>query len=233
MKKVFLLVCMFCATFAMTAQEEKTIIDQELSQGLSAIQTATSLAKYGYETYSPTALIEAARILAVTECTETELERTEDSQPETNVSEKENPVNFDPKQLLADAKEFAAKDKTLLALIKKTEKEVEEALKAKGTVQQRNAVDGPYYIEDRVYANSNVKYTCNFWAGEIAEVAIVGDGDTDLDLYIYDANGNLITKDTDYSDTCICRWVPAWTGTFTIKVVNRGDVYNNFILVTN
>lgn len=231
MKKLLLLVSMICATFAMSAQEEKAPINQELSQELSAIQTAMSLAKLGYDTYSPTALVEAARILAVTEYYETELEK--ETSAVVEVEEKDNALSFNPTKFLADAKEMAGKDKTLLALIKNTEKIVEEALKTKGTVQQRNAVDGPYYVEDRVYANSTESYTCKFWANELAEVIVVGDGDTDLDLYIYDANGNLITKDEDYSDTCLCKWVPAWTGTFVIKIVNRGGVYNDFVLATN
>lgn len=231
MKKVFLLVCMLCASFAMTAQEEKTIVNQEICKGISAIQTATELAKLGYETYSPTALIEAARILAVTEYAKTELEN--EGTTDENVEEKDRKVSFDPKQLLADAKGLAGKDKTLLALIKKTESLVDEALKSRGSVQERGADGGPYCIEDRVYANSNEKYTCKFWANQIAEVAIVGDGDTDLDLYIYDEDYNLITKDESTSGNCYCSWIPAWTGKFTIKVVNRGGVYNDFVLITN
>ena len=72
-----------------------------------------------------------------------------------------------------------------------------------------------------------------FWASELAEVCVSGDGDTDLDLYVYDANGNLIGSDTDYTDECVVRWVPAWTGTFIVKVVNRGALYNNFAIWTN
>ena len=62
---------------------------------------------------------------------------------------------------------------------------------------------------------------------------VVGDGDTDLDLYIYDQNGNQIASDTDYTDQCVCRWVPSWTGAFTIRIVNRGAVYNEFAIATN
>jgi hypothetical protein len=112
-------------------------------------------------------------------------------------------------------------------LIKNTEKEIAKA------GQTRGAVGGPQYLEARVSANSSKEYTCRFWANELAEVAVLGDGDTDLDLYIYDSNGNLIAYDTDYTDQCYCRWVPAWTDTFIIKIVNRGSVYNAFILMTN
>ena len=76
-------------------------------------------------------------------------------------------------------------------------------------------------------------FDVSFVQGYLAEVAVSGDGDTDLDLYIYDSNGNLIASDTDYSDDCYVNWVPAWTGRFVIRVVNRGGVYNNYVVLTN
>ena len=69
--------------------------------------------------------------------------------------------------------------------------------------------------------------------GAVTEIAISGDGDTDLDLYVYDSNGNLIASDTDYSDDCYVSWVPKWTGRFVVKVVNRGPVYNRYVILTN
>ena len=45
--------------------------------------------------------------------------------------------------------------------------------------------------------------------------------------------GRTITKDDDNTDYCICTWTPKWTGKFTIKVVNRGGVYNVYDLETN
>lgn len=44
-------------------------------------------------------------------------------------------------------------------------------------------------------------------------------------------NNNLITKDDDNIDYCICSWTPKWTGTFKIKIVNRGSVYNRYRLM--
>ena len=110
-------------------------------------------------------------------------------------------------------------------------KKVEAEIASAGAT--RGAVGGPKYSEDRVYGKDYVDYTCKFWANELAEVIVIGDGDNDLDLYIYDANGNLIASDTDYTDQCVCRWVPSWTGAFTIRIVNRGAIYSNFAIATN
>ena len=72
-----------------------------------------------------------------------------------------------------------------------------------------------------------------FRGGELAHVDIVGDGDTDLDVYIYDENGNLIDRDTDYDDRPCVMWTPRWTGTFVIKIQNLGRVYNQYTVFTN
>ena len=148
----------------------------------------------------------------------------EQSASEATAEQKDAKVSFDPSQLLADAKKYAGKDKTVLALAKKVEAEIASAGATRG------AVGGAKYGEGRVYGKDYTDYTAKFWANELAEVVVIGDGDNDLDLYIYDQNGNLIASDTDYTDQCVCRWVPSWTGAFTIRIVNRGAIYSNFAI---
>lgn len=224
MKKILLLVCLVGMSMTAFAQEEKPETSKPASPQMSALMTASSLAKYGYANSSPTALIEAARIFASIQVQDSNVEKT--TEQKEVVTQKETKVSFDPAKLLADAKEYAGKDKTILALVKSVEGELSE-----GT--SRGAVGGPCYTKDRVLAKEYTDYAVKFWANELAEVCLSGDGDTDLDLYVYDSNGNLIGSDTDYTDDCVVRWVPAWTGTFVIRVVNRGMVYNNFVLWTN
>lgn len=227
MKKSLLIACLCCLSFAAFAQEEKAVVDQPVNPEITALQTAANLAKYGYATYSPTSLIEAARIFGTTKVQNVDFEKKHAG--EANSDEKEVKISFDPAQLLVDAKKYAGKDKTILALVKKVEEEIETSLAG----STRGAVGGPRYSKDRVYGKDYVDYECKFWANEMAEVIVIGDGDTDLDLYIYDYNGNCVASDTDYTDQCVCRWVPAWTGSFTIRVVNRGAIYNAFAIATN
>ncbi|MBL8851849.1 MAG: hypothetical protein JNG89_19410 [Planctomycetaceae bacterium] len=95
-------------------------------------------------------------------------------------------------------------------------------------------VSGRRELEDAtVNANSSVSYMTTFHGGELAEVIIMGDGDTDLDLFVYDENGNLVASDTDTLDFCVCQWTPNWTGEFTVVVTNLGSVYNQFDIATN
>jgi hypothetical protein len=86
---------------------------------------------------------------------------------------------------------------------------------------------------DRVLAHSTDTYQHVFAGGRLASVAVSGDGDTDLDLYVYDENGHLVASDTDLTDQCYVSWVPRWTGTFTIKIVNRGNVFNRYHVVAS
>lgn len=226
MKKIFTFICIMAFACNAFAQEEKTELVKPMSPSVAALQTGAALAQYGYDNFSATALVEAARILGTT-ATEA-VEFTRSGEVAVDNSTKETGVAYDPAQLLADAKKFAGKDKTVLALIKKAEKDIQAA-----DGQTRGVVGGAKSMTARVYSNSSNTYVERFWGGEVAEVIVYGDGDTDLDLYIYDENWNLITSDTDYTDICICRWNPIWTGNFYMKVVNRGNVYNEFVIATN
>lgn len=202
--------------------EDKAEAAQPSSEQLAAIRVATDLAKYGYEAESASALIEAANILAGVPTQA--LEATKENTGVANPTKDEKSLTVE--SLLADAKDFAAGDETLLAMVAKVEQKYQPEL-------TRGRVGGPATDYDRVEARSYVQYYITFRGGEFAEVAVVGDGDTDLDLYIYDENGNLIDSDIDYTDACYCSFVPSWTGSFRVKIVNRGSVYNRYTLITN
>lgn len=101
------------------------------------------------------------------------------------------------------------------------------------TQAQAGLCGGGLCVNKSVDANSTVRLVEYFIAGEEAKVTIDGDGDTDLDVYVYDEFGNLMDSDTDDLDYCIVRFIPRWTGKFVIKVVNLGNVYNEYTICTN
>lgn len=86
---------------------------------------------------------------------------------------------------------------------------------------------------DVVRAKSTDVYHMTFVGREWEELFVSGDGSTDLDLYVYDENNNLVAKDEDNTDDCVVRFIPRWTGDFTVKVVNRGRYANRYTLGTN
>lgn len=185
---------------------------------------AGELVKYGYETQTALPLIQAVQIyqqLNVQPATDDSQKTTqEDATTSDRISKADRPAATE-EQLLADATTFADGDKTLLALIKD----------CRGAT--RGAVGGSIVRNSCVRANTTDIWRFNFRAHETAYVVVSGDGDTDLDLYIYDENDNLIDSDVDYTDQCVCSFTPRWTGMFTIKIKNRGSVYNCYTLATN
>jgi hypothetical protein len=65
-------------------------------------------------------------------------------------------------------------------------------------------------------------------AGQVADFAIAGDGDTTLNIVVKDAFGNVIVRTTGPGDRAHVSWVPNRTQQYTIYVVNEGGVYNQY-----
>lgn len=221
MKKIFAMIALMLP-LAVMAQEEKdtTVV---IPQAENTLRVAAELSKYGYANKDALSLIQAARLSKQSGFTLEEKKKAEieEMRPAPEGGKKGGQVSLDPTKLLADAKTMAGDDGVLLALINDVNSNV------------RGASGGPQYNVSSVNAGGTDVYDIKFNGGELAAVIVIGDGDTDLDLYIYDIYGNLVTKDTDFSDDCVCTWIPRRTATYRIKIVNRGLVYNNYVLRTN
>lgn len=75
-----------------------------------------------------------------------------------------------------------------------------------------------------------VRHRSYFRAGERVDIVLNGDGYTNLDLYVYDAYGNLVDYRTGGSDYETMTLDIYRSETFSIKVVNRGNTYNQYSL---
>lgn len=102
-----------------------------------------------------------------------------------------------------------------------------------GGAAMAGGINGPIAHRDTVWAHRTDVYNMTFVAGEVAEIAVSGDGSTDLDLYVYDGYGRLVGTDTDAGDDCDVRFVVIATGTFRVEVVNHGSVYNDYVIAHN
>lgn len=102
---------------------------------------------------------------------------------------------------------------------------------------QTNSPAGRVYgaanVSRRVSAHSTYTDQILFRGNQRAEVVIEGDGDCDLDLYVYNPEGVLVAKDDDDTDYCYVSWVPNYTKSYRIVVMNRGSVYADYQLKTN
>lgn len=224
MKKTFFLLAAMGLFLVANAQDTKPPSTDKPSEELENLQLANQLAKYGYKTYSANALIEAAKIMSSVNTQELKYESYKQDSITKNQTAKKSKEGYDLESVLAAAKKFAAGDSELLSSIA----EIEKANQA-----TRGRVGGPGENYSSVYGNSTDSYEISFIKGELAEIAVSGDGDTDLDLIVYDSSGNQIVQDMDYTDRCYVSWVPKWTGRFIVKVVNHGPILNNYIMRTN
>lgn len=218
MKKLVLFTALLCLSLSALAQdysiEENKETTKQIPMKVDNIRLIYSLSHYGYKNENAISLITAAQIL----------KQKKYKLPDVNAD-----------KLLEDAKQFANGDRTVLAMIKKIKKDA----KPKKTdpindiIINHGAVGEEKYSLDMIKAYATDTYKINFKENQKAVVQIKGVGLTDLDLYIYDSNGNLITSDTAESDDCECTWIPVWTGEFTIRIKNSGGMYNLYFMQTN
>lgn len=188
---------------------------------LNVYAMASELIRYGYEQQEALPLIQAAQLLKTIVPGDLDVTKTTEGTAGTD-TKTASAISYDVNQVLADAQELAADNEAYLAIINDIKSD-----------QNRGAVGGAKYTEECVLAHDTDVYRIRFRGGQSACVYVSGDGDTDLDLYVYDENGNLIGSDTDYTDECIVTWNPIWTGPFTIKIKNRGSVRNYYSIATN
>jgi hypothetical protein len=61
-----------------------------------------------------------------------------------------------------------------------------------------------------------------------AFVMVRGDGDTDLDCWLYNPQGRLVASDTDGTDFCVL--AAPDVGTHRLVIRNLGEVYNDYVI---
>jgi hypothetical protein len=236
MRKVLFLAAMFLLCVSLFAQVGENGVKPESSAPASpdveALQTAALLAKYGYDTGSASALIGAAEILVLIDTQPLATAGTQSGQTADSGAKSGDPV-YTPANLLADARRMAGRDATMLAWASAVEAEMNDRAARAASATGTRGSGYPKYQVDRVNAFSTIRYQLQFYGNQWAEIMVSGDGDTDLDLYIYDSNGILVAYDEGYTDDCYVRFIPRWTGYFTIVIKNLGRVYNQFQIWTN
>ncbi len=201
-------------------QQGQTLVS---ASAVEQTHLARQVAAYGRENNDPQALITAAQMLSTVQGQVEALTKTVERFSDGEVGEKiaTAATNTLP-SILREAKVLATGRSVLLATIASI-----ESLEVKGRAS------GPTQHVDRVDAYTIDKYVMEFRGGETAAVAISGDGDTDLDLFVEDANEQLVCAYTDNTDQGLCVWTPAESGNFTIRIMNHGNVWNEYELVTN
>lgn len=92
----------------------------------------------------------------------------------------------------------------------------DNVIKTRSTIE--TTVDGFGYDDYRV----------SFAAGKTANIVVQGDDSSDLDLFVYNAKGEVVCSDEDGTDDMVCSWV-AKGGNYTIRIRNLGR-HNRYLM---
>lgn len=124
--------------------------------------------------------------------------------------------------LFAEARTLARGDREMLARIDRVER-----------TQARGLVDGPTAWVRDISADSHINWRVTARGSEVWRLAAIGDGDTDVDIRVFDENGNLVCEDNGLSHRAECTFTPRWTGQFTVRVINWGRVWTRTLVTSN
>lgn len=152
-----------------------------------------------------------------------EVERKKDTKGTEVAGEAEGKdLPVDAATMMVSAKQLAGEDEMLAGL-------VEDALVEAG----RGRVGGVSSTLSRLTAGQTDTWELPFYGDSYAELAVPGDGDSNLDVLVTDESGNTICYDVSGSDMIYCDFVPAWNGYFYVTVQNNGSRRNSYYLITN
>ncbi|MCW5765431.1 MAG: hypothetical protein KIT68_05590 [Phycisphaeraceae bacterium] len=201
-------------------------------EAVEMLETAGNLVAYARANESAYAMLAAVdmirRVQVKTDAAHFGQKQAEGGKDAPGDQKDKTPKAWDVKKLLEEAKGWAKNDAKLAAVI-----DAELAKPAPEPGKTMGAVGGPIQIVDCVRGGYTDIWTVSFEGGKLAQVGVIGDGDTDLDLVVYDEGGHLIGTDVDGTDRCLVQWTPRWTGKFKLHIRNMGRIPNCYRLLTN
>jgi hypothetical protein len=185
---------------------------------IARLQMTADLLAAGRISKDPLALVVAARIMKGLGGAEIDLKP--EARAATTAQKPGQPTS--PEAILIEARDLAKGDKITNLLIDETT--------AMGVTTDPGQ---PKTHQDTVQPGATDVYSVVFNAGQLAEAGIAGDGESDLDLFVYDENDHLVCRSTASTDREYCRWWPRWTGPYRIEIQNLGAAANLYRLATN
>lgn len=214
---------------AATGKEKAEARVSPAAESVRVLLAAFSLVDYARRNRVPEALVVAAEMIesvgtSVLDAVPVNRSAGGRAKPSTGRSAGAPSRVCEPARLLLEAEEMSGGDPAVTEMARR---------KGHKMSVRRNAVGGPQYRIRSVDPGTTDVYTVWFRGRECSRVLIKGSGDGDLDLYVYDEDGNLVACDTGPTDVSFAEWVPERTGKFAIHVVNNGPAPNEYEIVTN
>ena len=209
-------------------EEKKDSENYEKSENIKLINLVQNLANYAYANNDPLSILNATKILIKLNVSEIAPDKVEEYKKINEKTQQSKIANIlDPLSLINEARKMT-KDEHLLALANNIEKDYFDRKKS-----GRGTPEGPKSDYKTVAGLDSLNYWITFEGESLAEIAVIGNSKTNLNVYIYDEENNLITKDDKIGDNCYVKWRPRWTGSFKIRVENKGKLLNKFLIAIN
>lgn len=176
---------------------------------VAMLQAALVIGRFGMETGDPAMLIGAAAAIAQI-----------GPIPSSDVHPKSTP--HPAATFLEMARRMARGNKSILEAADLIEKQTE-----------RGTVGGPHEHPFVLDPDQIEIIEEDFTGGAPAEILVASDGGADIDLHVFDENGNSICIEEGSADTEYCSFRAVWTGRFTIQISNLGPSTSQVVLYLN
>ncbi|MBK8208032.1 MAG: hypothetical protein IPK87_14750 [Planctomycetes bacterium] len=198
--------------------------------GVAAVRLASDLAKWGRTNKNAAALAVSAAILDTVPMEYSkELEGMLEGGKKVEGAEKPH-----GDKLIAEAKKMCNDDALPSSVMDGIRKMGLSGRGAtKGAIVAAAKLDGATKLDDGRWNIAGIKLNARMKKGELAAVWVGGEGNGEIDLYIYDAAGKLVASDESEGDSCWCEWTPAAEADYTIIAYNRSTTENTIVFVTN
>ena len=216
---------------AQTSQQETVIVSPESTE-VHQLMVALELVQWGRAHQSAESLLSAANMLLLIPTTYVAMEKSEYSflgkaeEPPDSAEAASNPIAVSA--LLAEAKILAKNQK-----LRHLSKHIAQRQKEASSMTLRGAVDGPKMHRARLGSSRAHSYEFTFAGKARASVAIVGDGETDLDIEVFDSHGKHIATSELPGDHESLSWVPKSASIYRVEIRNNGTTSNDYTLISN
>ena len=186
--------------------------------GVARLILSHRLYALGQASKDPLTVLNAARLAASVSLADTQ--RVADTTEALVGASASSPVGST--EMFATAEALAAENEALLDLI--------DALR-------RDAVFAPDTVANStpstLAASQTVAWPIPFFGASLAEIGILGNGASNLDLRVVDENGHPVCLDISPGDIAYCSFYPARNGSFLVSVTNTGGAPDRYFLLTN
>lgn len=172
---------------------------------------AARLARWGAENDDALALVMAARLRRTTDSSIVE-------RGDGQVAAVPDPVA----RWLNMAETLAGGDPRIAALVAEVR-----------TTALKGRSGGPRVSLGLVRPRARNSYVEQFEPSRTAVVYVEGDGDTDLELVVREADGQIICEQRGPGDIKMCVWTPTRSGGHRVEILNGGMINNAYSLATN